>query len=85
MKSETLNGILTFLLGVLVVVSVVLALRLVNLTRTTRSLNMKALVAQTYMVRAQSLYADAKAYNQQHPSPELTSILQSVQSKATKR
>jgi hypothetical protein len=34
------------------------------------------------MARAQSLYADAKAYNQQHPTPQLTKILESVQTKA---
>lgn len=82
MKSETLNGILTFLLGLLVVAGVILALRLVNLTRNTRTLQRTALVDNALMVRAQSLYADAKAYNKQYPNPQLESILQSVETKA---
>lgn len=85
MKSETLNGILTFLLGVLVVASVVLALRVVFITRDTRTLQTMEMTDQAMMVRAQSLYADAKAYNQQYPTPELTRILESVQTKAPKR
>lgn len=85
MRSETLNGILTFTLGVLIVFGVVLALRLVSLTKETRQLEAKEITAQTIMVRAQSLYADAKTYNDQHRSPELTRILQSVQAKAPSR
>jgi hypothetical protein len=82
MKSETLNGVLTFILGVLIVAGVVLALRLVNLSRSTRTLENQELKAQALMVRAQDLFADAQAYDQKEPSPELTRILQSVQTKA---
>jgi hypothetical protein len=85
MKSETLNGIFTFILGVLVVAGVILALRLVSLTKETRQLQTMEVVDTTVMTRAQSLFADAKAYNQQHPTPELTKILESVQTKAPTR
>jgi hypothetical protein len=82
MKSETLNGILTFILGVLVVAGVLFALRLVVITKETRQLQRTALVYNAVMVRAQSLYADSKSYNQAHPTVELTKILQSVETKA---
>jgi hypothetical protein len=73
---------LTFTLGVLIVAAVVLALRLVNLSRSTRTLENQELRAQALMIRAQDLFGDAQAYDQKEPSPELTRILQSVQTKA---
>jgi hypothetical protein len=82
MKSETLNGILTFTLGVLVVFGVILALRLVFVTRETRTLERTALVDNALIARTESLFADANAYNKQYPSVELTKILQAVQAKA---
>jgi hypothetical protein len=85
MKSETLNGVFTFILGVLVVAGVILALRLVSLTKESRQLQTMVVVDSSVMTRAQSLFADAKAYNQQHPTPELTKILESVQTKAPTR
>lgn len=79
MKSETLNGILTFVLGALVVVGVVLALRLVFVTRDTRTLQDMTMLSKLNIARAQEVFGEAQAYNQKYPSAELTRILQSVQ------
>lgn len=81
MKSETLNGILTFVLGVLVVLGVICVLRVVNITREIRFLQSTEVRDRTLMVRAQALYADAATYNKQYRDPELAQILQSVVAK----
>ena len=79
MKSETLNGILTFVLGVLVILGVILALRLVAITKETRQLQQMALAAKVNLARAQGVFSAAQAYNQKYPTTELTRILQAVQ------
>ena len=79
MKNETLNGILTSVLGVLVVLGVVFALRVVFATRDTRMLNTQALMDNARLVQARNLAAAVAAYNQKAQSPELTHILQSLQ------
>lgn len=81
MKSDSLNGILTFVLGVLVVAGVILALRLVVITKETRQLQQAAAAAQFRMNQVKGVFAAAQAYNQKSPSTELTRILQTVQSK----
>lgn len=81
MKSETLNGILTFVLGVLVVAAVVLALNVAFVTHSSRALQQAALVSKVNLARVQGVFTDAKAYYQKNPSPELAKILQSVQTK----
>ncbi len=78
MKFETLNGILTFVLGVLVVLGVVFALRVVDISRDARHLQKLALQDNAVMVQTQQLFADAAAYNQKYQSPDLTRILQSM-------
>jgi hypothetical protein len=79
MKSETLNGVLTFVLGVLVVLGVVFALRVFFVTRDSRTLQGQALMANARLMQARELVADVAAYNQKAQSPELTRILQSLQ------
>ena len=79
MKSETLNGVLTFVLGVLVVLGVVFALRVFFVTRDSRTLQGQALMANSRLMQARELVADVAAYNQKAQSPELTRILQSLQ------
>ena len=79
MKSETLNGILTFVLGVLVVLGVVFALKVVFVTHDTRVLQSQAVYANTRILEARALVADVQAYNQKNPSVELQHILQSLQ------
>ena len=83
MKCETLNGILTFVLGVLVVLGVYFALRVTTLTHETRALQNQALRDNTILMQSQQLYNDVQVYNQKYQRPELTYILQSVQAKAT--
>ena len=83
MKSETLNGILTFVLGALVVTGVVLALRLVFLTKETRELQQMMVVSKVNIARAEGVFGEAQAYNQKYPNAELTRILQLVQKPKT--
>jgi hypothetical protein len=78
MKFETLNGILTFVLGVLVVAGVILAVRMILLTHDLRTLQKEATRDQTLIVRTEQIYNDALVYNQKNPSPELTRILQTL-------
>jgi hypothetical protein len=81
MKCDSTNCILTFLLGVLLVVGVLFDLRTINRTHEFRLLTAKATQAQTVLLQAQSLANDVAVYNQKNPSPELTKLLQAVQSK----
>ncbi len=78
MKSETLNGILTFVLGVLVVLGVILAMRMALLTHEYRTLKNQASLCQEVLVQTQAIYNDSAAYNQRYNSPELTQILQII-------
>jgi hypothetical protein len=81
MKCDSTNCILTFVLGVLAVAGVIFALQTIFLTREFRSLTVQATVANNGLLQAQSLANDVAAYNQKNPSPELTKIIQSVQTK----
>ena len=84
MKCETTNTILTFVLGVLILLDVIFALRTVNSTREFRSLEIQANQAQAALVQIQqvgSIANEAMAYNQKNPNPELTRILQAAQVK----
>jgi hypothetical protein len=85
MKCETTNTILTFVLGVLILLDVLFALRTINSTREFRSLEIQASQAQAALLQVQqveSIGNDAMAYNQKNPSPELTRILQTAQVKS---
>ncbi len=76
MKCEITNGILTFALGVLVVLGVVFALQTINRSREDNALQIQALqINQTYL-RLQGLANEVAAYNQKYPNPALTRILQ---------
>jgi hypothetical protein len=81
MKSETLNGILTFILGALVILGVIFALRVIFVTRESRALQTQAMQDNAALVETQSLLNDTQAYNQKYQSPELTRILQSLPAK----
>lgn len=76
MKCETLNAVLTFVLGVLVVAGVILAVRMAMLTHELRSWQKQAAIAQAIIAQTQAVYNDAAAYNQKYNSPDLTRILQ---------
>jgi hypothetical protein len=79
MKSDSLNGVLTFVLGVLVVLGVYFALRVVFVSHDSRMLLNQMAFAGGQLKQASTLAADTAAYNQKYPSPELTRILQSLQ------
>ncbi len=81
MKCDTMNAILTFVLGVLAVAGVVFALQTIFLTREFRQLSVQATFANNSILQAQALAADVSGYNQKNPSLELTKALQSVQTK----
>ncbi len=85
MRNDTLNGILTFILGILVVLGVVFALRVFNVTHESRELQSMYLNANNNMVVAQALLNEAAAYNKAYPTPEMKSILQSVQARPVNR
>jgi len=81
MKCETTNTILTFALGVLILLNVLFAVRTINGTREFRSLEMQAARDQAFLLQIQQIQAigiDAKAYNDKNPNPELTRILQAA-------
>ena len=81
MKNDTLNGILTFVLIVLVVAGVVCALRVFNVTHESRVLGSMATRARTNLAVAQALLNEAATYNKEYPTPEMNNILQSVQAR----
>ena len=80
MKCETMNSVLTFVLGAFVVLGVILALQTINRTREMRSLQIQAANINANYMRLQALANDVNAYNQNQksPSPELTRILQAT-------
>ena len=80
MKCETMNSVLTFVLGAFVVLGVILALQTINRTREIRSLQIQAANINANYMRLQALANDVSAYNQNQkpPSPELTRILQAT-------
>ncbi len=82
MKCDTTNAILTFVLGVLAVAGVIFALQTIFLTRDFRKMSVQAAFANSSLLQAQALANDVAVYNQKNPSPELTKLLQAVQSRS---
>ena len=78
MKCETMNSVLTFVLGAFVVLGVILALQTINRTREIRTLQVKAANINANYMRLQALASDVNAYNQKNQSAELTHILQAA-------
>lgn len=84
MKCETMNSVLTFVLGAFVVLGVILAVRAVSGQREFRTLQFEASQSQAGLIQLQQLQAlfnDVKEYDKQHPSPELARILDTIQPK----
>lgn len=84
MKCETMNSVLTFVLGALILLDVIFALQTINHTREFRSLQFTAMQDQAMLAQIQqveSLARDAMAYDQKYPNPDLTRILQAAQTK----
>jgi hypothetical protein len=79
MKQETVNTVLTYVLGVLALLGVIFALQTIFRTREFRSLALQASQANNYFMRVQALGNDALAFNQKNPNAELSRILQPMQ------
>jgi hypothetical protein len=75
MKCETMNSVLTFVLGAFVVLGVIFALQTIFRTREIRSLQIQNANINANYMRLQALANDVNAYNQKTPSPELKHIL----------
>lgn len=78
MKSDSFNGILTFVLGCLIVAAVCLALRMALLTHELRKWQKEASIDQSIILQTQSIYNDAIAYNQTYKDPKLAQILSTI-------
>ena len=78
MKCETMNSVLTFVLGAFVVLGVIFALQTIFRTREIRSLQIQAANINANYMRLQALASDVSAYNQKAPTAELTHILQAT-------
>ena len=78
MKCETMNSVLTFVLGAFVVLGVIFALQTIFRTREIRSLQVQITGINANYMRLQALANDVNAYNQKTPNAELTRILQST-------
>ena len=76
MKCETMSSVLTFVLGALIVLGAIFAVRTINHTRELRSLQIQAANINANYARLQALANDVIAYNQKSPSPELTRFIQ---------
>jgi hypothetical protein len=70
MKSETFNSILTYVLGALVVLGVVFALRTVFHTRELRALQAQMLNCQVNINRLNLTLNEAVQYGKTHPDIE---------------
>ena len=85
MKSDTTTTVLNFVLLMLAICGVFFAITTFSRTRELRLISPQASVDNTVLSRMQALANEVAAYNQKNPSPELTKILQTIQSKtATK-
>ena len=76
MKYETTNTVLTFILGVLVLLGVIFALKTINQTRELRLLASQAMIANTGLIREQAFFNDCLDYSKTHP--DINRILQPV-------
>ena len=76
MKSETTNTVLTFILGALVFLGVVFALKTINRTHELRSLTFQATTANMELIREQAFFNDCLEYSKTHP--DINRILQPV-------
>jgi hypothetical protein len=85
MKNDNITTALNFVLFVLAILGVIFALQTIFRTREFRSLQFQAITANNNLMRVQALANDALAYNQKNPNPDLTRVLQLLQTKPTTR
>jgi hypothetical protein len=81
MKSDTTTTVLNFALLVLAICGVFFAISTFTRTRELRLIAPQAQQDNNVLARMQVLANQVAEYNQKYPSPELTRILQTVQSK----
>jgi hypothetical protein len=81
MKNETINTVLTYVLGIFALLGVIFALQTIFRTREYRSLVLQASQANNYYMRIQALGNDAVAFNQKNQNPDLARILSPAQTK----
>jgi len=88
MKCETMNSVLTFVLGTFVVLGVLFAVRAISGQRDFRALQFGAAQSQTglnQLMQLNSLVNDTREYGKLHPSPEITRMLDALQAKPATR
>ena len=81
MKNDNITTALNFVLAILAILGVIFALQTIFRTREFRSLQFQAIMANNTIMRVQSLANDTLAYNQKNPNPDLTRLLQAIQTK----
>jgi hypothetical protein len=79
MKSDPMVTVMNFVLGVLIILSLLFTYLTLSRTRELRSLTLTATVDNNNLIRANSLLTDVINYNAQAKSPELARIVQSIQ------
>jgi hypothetical protein len=80
MKYETTNTVLTFILGALVLLGVLFALKTITRTRELRLLTSQAMTANTGLIRERAFFNDCLEYNKTHP--DMNYILQPFETKS---
>lgn len=83
MKCETTNAILTFVLGVLVMLGVVFALQTINHTRELRSLQMRLVATQRNINVLNLLLNESVQYGKTHP--DINPVIQPFETKPAAR
>jgi hypothetical protein len=81
MKCETINSIMTFVLGAFVVLGVVFALQSMFGQRDLRRLQIEATLDNSYRMTIESIANDTIAYAEKNPNPDLLRILQAAGAK----
>jgi hypothetical protein len=80
MKYETTNTVLTFILGALVLLGVIFALKTINQTRELRLLASQAMAVNTGLMREQAFFNDCLEYSKTHS--DINRILQPADTKS---
>lgn len=80
MKSDATTTALNFVLAVLVILGMVFASLSILRTHKLRQMSTNAAIANTRLAQARALAMDAAAYNARVKNPDMTRILQSIQS-----
>ena len=88
MKSEIMNSVLTFVLGVFIVLGAIFAVRAISGQREFRELQFNATQSQAGLNQLNQIYLlvnDTREYGKAHPSPEITRMLDALQAKPATR